>query len=366
MKKSGRSSQKIVIKVGSSILTGGGSSIVPQNLSRIVSHVADFIGQGKKVILVTSGAIASGFSVLGFSKRPSALSELQAAAAVGQNILMQAYASEFSKHGLKCAQILITREDFHDRERYLNASNTINTLLSHDVVPVINENDAVSTDEIRFGDNDSLSASVAAAVQAGGLLILTDTDGLYDNFDAKTRERGNLIKVVAAITHDIEKKACGTDKDSCVGGMSTKIEAARKATNSGVPVVLANGLKESLSINFRPASNDDFDGTCFLAVESSCGSKKHWIEFEARTKGRIIVDEGAKEALVHNSKSLLAPGVTGVEGDFKAGDIVEIVDLQGECFAKGKVNYSLVEMQHFKQKKAAREVVHRDHLVILG
>ncbi|MFH0877215.1 MAG: glutamate 5-kinase, partial [Candidatus Omnitrophota bacterium] len=173
MKKSQKTSRKIVIKVGSSILTGGGLSICDENLSCIVRHVADFIGQGHQVILVTSGAIASGLSVLGFKKRPTALSELQAAAAVGQNILMHSYSVEFQKQGLKCAQILLTREDFADRKRYLNAKNTIHTLLAHKIVPIINENDAVSVEEIKFGDNDTLSARVAAVVEAEGLLILT-------------------------------------------------------------------------------------------------------------------------------------------------------------------------------------------------
>ncbi|MDD5019846.1 MAG: glutamate 5-kinase [Candidatus Omnitrophica bacterium] len=362
MKKSANNSQKIVIKVGSSLLTGGGSLIVPEDLEKIVRGISGLVREGKKVILVTSGAVASGLSVLGFKKRPTALAELQAAAAAGQNILMQAYASEFAKHGLKCAQILITREDFHDRQRYLNARGTINTLLRHGVIPVINENDAVSTEEIKFGDNDTLSARVAAAVEADGLLILSDIDGLYERFDKSSGTGSHLLKEVAAITPEIERLACGTDKMGCVGGMSTKIVAARIATNAGIPVILAHGLKSPLRAGFAP--EEEHDGTRF-SVANFTGAKKHWIAFEAQVKGRIIVDEGARAALTTQGRSLLAPGVKGVEGDFKAGQAVDICDIKGVCFARGKVNFSSTELNEIKQAKGKKEVVHRDDLAIL-
>lgn len=346
------------------MLTGGGTRIVRENLSRIVAHIARFVKESHDVILVTSGAIASGLSVLGFKKRPTELSELQAAAAVGQNILMQAYNAELEKFGLRGAQILLTREDFGDRRRYLNAVNTINTLLAHKVIPIINENDAISVDEIKFGDNDTLSARVAAAVEADGLLILTDIEGLYESFDVKT-QTGKLIKEVPKITPEIDKMACGTDKISCVGGMSTKIEAARIATNMGVPVILANGLKDSLKIDYSPAScHGDYDGTRFPAI-TFVGSRKHWIAYEAMIRGRLRVDDGAKAALVGNSKSLLAVGIAGVEGDFKAGEIVEIVDTRGQVFAKGKVNFSSEELGRLQGKKNAGEVVHRDNLATM-
>lgn len=362
MKRSQKVCRKLVVKVGSSILTGGTLSIVAENLKRIVRHVAGFANEGKDVILVTSGAIASGLSVLGFKKRPTLLSELQAAAAIGQNILMHSYSVEFEKYGLKCAQILLTREDFSDRKRYLNAKNTINTLLAHKIIPIINENDAVSVEEIKFGDNDTLSARVAAAVEADGLLILTDTDGLYESFDPKAKT-GKLIREVKEITPEIEKMACGTDKDSCIGGMSSKIEAARIATNVGIPCICASGTKASLNINFDPQAVSD--GTRFPVVEF-IGAKKHWLAFEAKIHGRIGVDAGARTALVQNSKSLLAPGIASVEGNFKAGDIVEIAGAGGEVFAKGKANFSSAELQEFKGKKIKGEVIHRDNLVILG
>ncbi len=259
MKKSKRTYHKIVVKVGSSVLTGGGTSIVRENLSRVVQNIADFVKAGKDIILVTSGAIASGLSTLGLKKRPSGLSELQAAAAVGQNILMHAYSREFKKHGLKCAQILLTKDDFRDRQMYLR--NTIGTLHKHKVIPIINENDSVSVDEIKFGDNDILSAHVAVLVEADDLWILSDIGGLYKNFDAKTKT-GELIGKVEKIDSSIEKLACGTDNASCVGGMSSKIEAAKIATKEGISVLLLSGLNDNLKLYEHCA--DGTIGTIFL------------------------------------------------------------------------------------------------------
>ncbi|MFH0876685.1 MAG: glutamate 5-kinase, partial [Candidatus Omnitrophota bacterium] len=242
------------------------------------------------------------------------------------------------------------------------------TLLAHKIVPIINENDAVSVEEIKFGDNDTLSARVAAVVEAEGLLILTDVEGLFEKFDPET-QKGKLIKCVDKITPEIEKMACGTDKDSCVGGMSSKIQAARIATNMGIPVVSASPLEIQAScVDFQGlvSSPPHYTGcgTGFAAAKS-IGAKKHWIGFEAKICGKISVDEGAKKALVGNNKSLLAPGIASVEENFKAGDIVEIVGSGGEVFAKGKVNFSSNELQDAKGKKIKKEVVHRDNLVIL-
>lgn len=256
---------RIVVKVGSSVLTGGKASIIKENLSRIVRHIAGFIEGGYDVILVTSGAIASGLSVLGLKKRPTELSELQAAAAVGQNILMHNYIMEFDKYHLKCAQILLTKDDFRDRKKFLR--NTLDTLQKHKVIAVINENDSVSVDEIKFGDNDILSAHVAVLAEADGLLILSDIGGLFEDFDPATKT-GTLIEQVEKIDHKIERLACGTDNMSCVGGMSSKIEAAKISTREGIPVILANGLKEDLKVDFSPIGNavrHRIDGTLFLA-----------------------------------------------------------------------------------------------------
>jgi len=366
LKKSRSVSQKIVVKVGSSVLTGGGVDLVPQNLARVVSHVASFREKGDQVILVTSGAIACGLSVLGFKKRPTALAELQAAAAAGQNILMQEYFEEFSEHGLKCAQVLLTRGDLTDRKRYLNARNTINTLLKHGLVPVVNENDAVSVEEIKFGDNDTLAARLAVAVEADGLWIMSDIDGLYKDFDAKTGLGKNLIEEVNMITPEIIKMAGGTDKTSCVGGMSTKIQAAHIATSGNIPVCLSAMPSMGVRIDFGASVYEGFVNTHFQATGSAGSAKKHWIAFEAAAKGRIVVDDGARNALTQRPCSLLAPGVMACEGVFKAGDIVEVVDKAGAVFAKGKANLSSKEIAEGAGKKIKKEVIHRDHLVILG
>ncbi|MFH1691633.1 MAG: glutamate 5-kinase [Candidatus Omnitrophota bacterium] len=357
-------SQKIVIKVGSSLLTGGSNAVNPEYLDLVVKHISDFSKNGRDVIVVTSGAIASGLSILGLKKRPSSLADQQASAAAGMSCLMQAYSQKLSLSGLKCASILLTREDFTDRKRYLNAKNTITTLLKYKVIPIINENDAISVDEIRFGDNDVLSALVASLIEADGLLILTDIDGLYESYDIKNKTHGSIIKEVEKVTPQIQKMAQGTDKDACVGGMLTKIEAARIATSIGIPVVLANGLKEVLKIDFKAKNYKDCDGTRFCA-NRSLGSKKHWIAFGVIAKGRIIVDDGAKIALIKNYKSLLAPGIIEVRGVFKAKDVVEIADLKGECFARGIINYSSSEMELAVGKKMKSEAVHRDELVLL-
>lgn len=264
MKKSSKT-LKVVVKVGSSLLTGGKTTIVAENLNRIVRHIAQLKKECGDVILVTSGAIACGLSVLGLAKKPKVLAQLQAAAAAGQAILMQAYALEFAKYKLRCGQILITKEDFDDRQRRENARHTVNTLLDFGVIPVFNENDAVSVDEIKFGDNDTLSARLAVAVKADGLLILTDVQGLYDGFDGPTGKRGNLLKDVMPITPEIEKLACGTDKDSCVGGMTTKIAAAKIATSAGIPTIIASSHVDSLCISFDAEFYEKFDGTRFPA-----------------------------------------------------------------------------------------------------
>ncbi len=366
MKRSRRASRKIVVKVGSSVLTGGGACIVPKNLERVVRHIARLRRDGARVILVSSGAIASGLSVLGFKSKPSALAELQAAAAAGQNILMQEYFEEFAKHDLKCAQVLLTRGDLTDRKRYLNARNTINTLLAHGLVPIVNENDAVSVEEIKFGDNDTLAARLAVAVEADGLWILSDIDGLYEKFDPKTGRGSRLIAEVKEITPEIKKMACGTDKASCVGGMSTKIQAAYIATSGGIPVCLSGTNAEIALVHFDAPACDGLHGTFFTVSNTVGSAKKHWIAHEAVAKGRIVVDDGAQAALTQRSCSLLAPGVVGCEGAFKAGDIVEVVSKDGVIFAKGKANLSSEEIAQSLGKKIKSEVIHRDHLVILG
>ncbi|MFH1622089.1 MAG: glutamate 5-kinase [Candidatus Omnitrophota bacterium] len=360
--KSAKNYKRIVVKVGSSVLTGGKTKIVESNLKRIATHISDLYSQKKEVVLVTSGAIAYGLALLGVEKRPSVLSELQSAAAVGQNILMQAYTSEFSKYQIKCAQILLTRDDFYERKRYLNIKNTISSLFNLGVLPIVNENDTVSIDEIKFGDNDMLSALVAMLIEADGLEILSDIEGLCKTYDKEKKTYKDLIKRVEKITPDIKIFASGTDSAACIGGMESKIEAIKVATNVGIPVVLANGLSDSLKIDFaNPHLNP---GTSFDAP-STILAKKSWIVFGAKIKGKIIIDDGAVKAILNKAASLLSPGVTSLHGEFKAKDVIEIADKNGEVLAKGITNYSSQQLDKIKGKKSDKEVIHRNDLVLL-
>ncbi|MFC1709150.1 glutamate 5-kinase [Candidatus Omnitrophota bacterium] len=361
--KSTKNFNRIVVKVGSSVLTGGKTNIVEANLKRIVRHVSALHVQKKEVVLVSSGAIACGLSHMEAKKRPSALSELQAAAAIGQNVLMQAYAEKFNKLKIKCAQILLTRDDFHERKRYLNIKNTISSLFKLGVIPIVNENDTVSIDEIKFGDNDMLSALVAMLIEADGLEILSDIEGLCRTYDKEKKTYKDLIKRVEKITPDIKIFASGTDSAACVGGMESKIEAIKVAVNVGIPVVLANGLSNSLKIDF--SNPDKSMGTYFEATSGSRVSKKHWIAFGAKTKGKIVIDDGATKAILNKAASLLSPGVTSVQGDFTAKDIVSITDTNGAVLATGITNYSSQQLDKIKGKKADKEVVHRNDLVLL-
>lgn len=361
--KSKKNFKRIVVKVGSSILTGGKTGIVDSNLERIVSHIAELLKQGKEVVLVSSGAIACGLSSMNIDKRPCLLSELQAAAAIGQNILMQTYSHVFNRYNIKCAQILLTRDDFHQRQRYLNAKNTILSLFRLGVIPIVNENDTVSIEEIKFGDNDMLSVLVSMLIEADGLEILSDIEGLCRKYDKDKKSYSDLIKKVKHITPEIEIIATGTDKAACIGGMESKIEAIKIATNVGIPVVLANGNSPTLKIDF--VNPDKSDGTFFESASSFKASRKQWIAFGAQTKGRIIIDDGAKKAIVGKGASLLSPGIVDTEGDFVERNVVDIVDKNGVILARGIANYSSQRLQKIKGKRSEREAVHRNDLVLL-
>lgn len=295
-------------------------------------------------------------SILGLESRPKELAYLQAVAAIGQPELMDVYRKFFRQRHLNCAQLLLTREDFDERLRYLNAKNTILTLLKLNTVPVINENDTVSTDEIKFGDNDMLSALVSTLIGADLLIILSDVDGLFD------KNKKTVIKLVDKITPRIQSLACPTDKKTCVGGMVTKIEAARVAVDSGITCVVANGRRRDIikSCINEPGEN----GTLFLPKKDYLVAKKRWIAFSAKPKGKIIVDEGARLALV-NKKSLLSVGIVAYEGDFDKGDIVSLMDKQNREFARGKVGLSSKELDKVKGRRSDKEVIHCDNIVIL-
>ena len=341
--------QRIVIKIGASLLVDS------QVIDQLVSQIADLIKQKREVILVSSGAIACGMRILSLKSRPTKLEYLQAAASIGQSELMQLYRKRFSAHNIKCAQILLTWDDFDNRNRYLNAKNTLQVLLKWGSLPIINENDTVSVDEIKFGDNDRLSALVANLVDADILIILSDVDGLLE---PKT---SRVIKVVNKITAKIQKLASSSDKAISVGGMKTKLSAAGVAMESQIPCLIVNGKKrDCLSLTLTDPFNA---GTLFLPTGARIPARKKWLIFCARSKGEICVDGGARNALL-SGKSLLCVGVLGLKGNFHQGDIVEITDQRDTCFARGKVNFSTQDLDKIKGKQKMKEVIHRDNLVL--
>ncbi len=355
--------RRVVVKVGSTSLTKN-DRLDPTRVDRLVADLCDLLEQGYELVCVTSGAVAAGLGPLKLSKRPRDMPSLQAAAAVGQSHLMDAYATAFESRGHVCGQVLVTRSDFVHRGQYVNAQNTFRRLLSLGAVPVVNENDTVATDEIRFGENDLLAALVAHLVQADVLVLLSDVDGLHDGAG------GPVIAEVERITEQIEGFAGGSTSEVGSGGMRTKIDAARIATASGIPVVIA---KFRLGALKQILSGDDV-GTLFVASETKLASRKAWIAYATTPAGRVVVDDGARAAVVDSNRSLLAAGVKAVEGTFVPGDTVEVCDGQGHAFARGIVGFSSEELtkiagmgsaQVSELTGGAREVVHRDELVVL-
>lgn len=356
----------IVIKIGTATLSSKTRSIERQVLKDLVRQTCAIIDKGIKVVLVTSGAIGAGMGILGLKRRPKNLRELQAVAAIGQSQLMKFYDEDFKGHGRMAGQVLLTREDLEDRKRYINAENTICTILEYGAVPIINENDTVSADEIKFGDNDTLASLVTNLLGADLLIILSDVDGLYG-------AKGGVIDIVKEITSEIEELARGTDKETSVGGMATKIRAAKVVTESGIPLVIANGRTGNVLLRLLDREKI---GTLFIPKLNKMAAKKRWIAFSSRSKGAVFVDVGARHAVSEKHKSLLASGITGVEGDFEAGDIVSIKDSEAKDFARGLVNYSSREIEKIKGAKSKEigsrlgykyydEVIHRDNLVIV-
>lgn len=355
MKPSARDYKRVVVKIGASLLCPEAKQVDSDFVNGIAAGISNLIKAKLEVILVSSGAIALGMSVLGLGQRPKELSYLQAAAAIGQNELMNVYRRAFKDRGLNCAQVLLTWEDFSDRKRYLNAKNTLSMLLKLGSIPIINENDTVSTDEIKFGDNDRLSALVATLVNADFLIILSDVDGLLD----KSRK---VIRVVPEINSQLKALASPTDKKTCVGGMITKLEAAKIAVDSGIPCVIANGRREASILS--AIKNPEETGTLFIPKKSFLAAKERWMAFATLPKAKIIVDDGAKKALI-NKKSLLSVGVVGLEGNFESQDIVSVVDLQKCEIARGKVGLSSRQLDKIKGSRFDKEVIHRDNIVIL-
>jgi glutamate 5-kinase len=352
-----KSAARLVVKLGTGVLTDSRKQINPAQLEQLVAQIAAQRKAGKEIVLVTSGAVGAGMGALGYEKRPNELAELQACAAVGQSRLMATYAELFAKHDLPVAQVLLTHDDLEHHERHLNARNTLVTLLGRGVVPIINENDAVSFTEIKFGDNDKLSALVASLLPADLLMILTTVDGVIENFG---KANPKTISTIEQIDSDLEKIARGTTSETAVGGMRSKIEAAKIVVRSGIPLVIASGKKKNALAKILDGEDE---GTLFVAPPTRLQGRKRWIAFFHHPKGTLFVDEGAKNALRESGKSLLPPGVARCEGNFDAGDVVRICDLDGTEFARGIAKFSGEEIR--AQKLARVELVHRDDLVIL-
>lgn len=348
---------RVVVKLGTGVLTDSRKQPDLAQMEQLVAQVAEQCKAGKEIVLVSSGAVGAGMGVLGHEKRPADLAELQACAAVGQSRLMATYEKLFGAFGLSVAQLLLTHDDLQHHDRHLNARNTLVRLLSHGIIPIINENDVVSFTELKFGDNDQLSALVASLLPADLLVILTTVDGVIENFG---KANPKTIPIVEQIDHKIEKLAGGTNSATAVGGMASKIQAAKVAIRSGIPLVIASGKKKRALA--RILAGDD-EGTLFVPQTGKLQGRKRWIAFFHHPKGALFVDDGARKALRENGKSLLPPGVARCEGDFAAGDVIRICDLNGTEFARGIADFDSVEIKARKLQRV--EVVHRDNLVIL-
>jgi len=344
--------KRIVIKIGSSIVAPRGK-IDERFVSSFIKDVISLERQGRKIVLVSSGAIACGIDRLGFKRRPQSIATLMALASIGQIALMDIYAKYLRKYKKECAQILLTWDDFNDRRRYLNARSTIERLLEFKILPIINENDTISSEEIRFGDNDRLSALLSDLIGAKTLIILSDVDGLYS--------KEGLIKRVDKIDKRIMSMAGRVDEAYTSGGMVTKLEAAKIAASSGIKTIIANGRAKSIILSIIKGENV---GTVFTPRSSIARARKRWIAFSRKKRGRIFVDRGAKNALLSHNKSLLAVGITGVEGNFIKGDAVDVLDNEGKIVGCGIVGYSSEEVRKIKGKKLVREVIHRDNFVV--
>ena len=362
--------RRIVVKIGSSVLTDGGvlRRRVFGDVARQVSQLCD---AGRQLVIVSSGAIALGSRELGWSQPGRSIPELQAAAAVGQIGLMELYRLRFARHGRRVAQVLVTRSGLEPRERFLNARHTLHQLLALGVVPVVNENDTVATDEIRFGDNDNLSATVVNLVAADLLVILTDVDGLYRE-PPSAGVRPPLFEVVEAVTPEVLRAARGSSSAFGRGGMTTKLEAAQTAARCGASTVLCNGRARDTLL--RVCGGEPL-GTLFLAG-SRMASRKHWLAFTTRTRGELVLDDGAARALVERGKSLLPAGIAEVRGRFGIGDPVACVDAGGRQLARGLVAYASDEIRRIARLPTGKiaqvlgysngdEVIHRDDLVVV-
>ncbi|MFZ5555339.1 MAG: glutamate 5-kinase [Pseudomonadota bacterium] len=364
--------KRLVVKVGSSLVTADGRGLDHEALARWSNQISRLKADGKEIVLVSSGAIAEGLQRLGWKRRPHAVHELQAAAAVGQMGLVQAYESCFRVHGLHAAQILLTHDDLADRKRYLNARSTLTTLLGMNVIPIINENDTVVVDEIKFGDNDTLAALVTNLIEADCLIILTDTEGLYDA-DPRRNPEARLIGEARAGDPVLERIAGGTLNPFARGGMYTKVMAAKRAARSGADTVIASGRVDDVLV--RLAAGEAI-GTQIVTAEMPINARKQWLADHLQVRGRLVLDDGAVRVLTQQGKSLLPIGVVEATGEFERGEVVCCVAPDGREIARGLVNYSAQETRKILRQPSARieailgyvdepELIHRDNLVLL-
>jgi len=364
--------KRVVIKIGSKVLTDSDGALDMAVIGRICDEIAFLRQRGLEVIVVSSGAIAAGRSELGLAGKPRTIPHKQAAAAVGQTRLMQAYESSLAPHKLKVAQVLLTSEDLGSRQRFLNARATLDALLGFGIIPIINENDTVVVEEIKFGDNDNLSALVTNVAEAHLLLILTDIEGFY-SADPNIHPDATLIPLIKGVTREVERAAGGSGSTVGTGGMATKVAAAKKAGKNGVATIMVSGKRSGIIV---AALQGEDVGTLFLPSDVGINRRKHWIAYTLKPSGRIIVDDGARNALLIKGKSLLPSGVVRVEGKFERGACVRLCGLDGVEFARGLSDYSSGESTRLVGRKSLEieailgyhygdVIVHRDNLVLL-
>ena len=367
-----KSGRRLVVKLGSALLTDDGLGLRTESMQQWIRQIVDLKKRDYDVVIVSSGAIAEGITRLGWKRRPHAIHELQAAAAIGQMGLIQAYESGFQQYGIHTAQILLTHEDITERQRYLNARSSLRTLIKLGVVPVINENDTVSTDEIRFGDNDTLAGLVANLIEADLLIILTDQAGLFDK-DPDIHADASLITEANAGDKALEKYAGRTGKLGR-GGMLTKLRAARMAAKSGTSTIIADGKTEDVLIKI---ADGEAVGTLLSSHHAPLAARKLWLAGQSLVCGRLTLDDGAVEVLSRHGRSLLAVGVTAVEEDFQRGEIVSCINNAGEEIARGLVNYGAAEVRKIMGKSSDQfesllgyidepELIHRDNLILMS
>ncbi|CAD7846684.1 MAG: Glutamate 5-kinase (EC 2.7.2.11) / RNA-binding C-terminal domain PUA [Olavius algarvensis Delta 4 endosymbiont] len=364
------SAKRLVVKVGSNVLTKAQGLNLPV-MYALSGQISELMDGGREVILVSSGAMASGMTKIGLTRRPDEIPKRQAISAVGQAGLIREYEKAFHVYGRKVAQILLTSEDLDDRQRYLNGRNTLNTLIDWQVVPVINENDTVMVEEIKVGDNDNLAAMITLLMDADPLILLTDIDGLFTR-DPRVHADARLIPEIAVLDSEVEKMASDIPGPLGRGGMSSKIQAARKVTAAGVPMVIANGSSPDI---LRTLMLGDTVGTFFVPRGERLASRKSWIAYTLKPKGAIQIDAGAADAIMGNGKSLLPSGIVAVEGDFRKGAPVTLKIPAGVDIGTGLVNYSAADIQKIKGlktdaveqclgEKPYDEVIHRDNLAL--